>query len=1046
MSRFAMRALAHLALSMGLSVGLAPRAAGQLVGTVAGRITQRGTERPLADVQVMVAGTAILSRTAEDGRFRLPNAPAGVVTLRVVRLGYAAQSRTLTLPVGESVVADFALAPVAVTLDQMRITATGETERRRESGISIGSIDTSRLNPASVTNLSTVLGSRTPGVSVLSSSGSTALGSRIRIRGSNSINLSNDPLLIVDGVRVNNFSTGLSISLAGQTISRMDDVNAEDVENIEVIKGPAASALYGTAAASGVIQVTTKRGRAGKTRWNSFAEYGMLNDVIRYPDNWSQIGVITGGPLNGQRTSRCTTENSVLGAYAVAGACTIKADSMYRYTPLESDAHPFRQGLRNKYGLNSAGGADNVNYFISGEYEREQGVYDPNELKRANIRTNLHAQLQPNLDATVTGSYMSSRTGVTFNDNSAQGPLGAGAFGKAFDCNPSTYAQIPGCLSAGDTASRGYFNSNIPASSLWLQQVASDVDHFTAGLSTNWQPRSWLRGLGQAGFDIVQQNDKRFAPPGPALSALGTAFSQGFKTAQRRSLPTYSVQGTGTATFEVREGLQSTTSLSGQYVREEFHQLSAQGQQILPGTESLNGASSLFAVGEANQQVVTLGIFGQQKLAWRDRLFFTLSLRGDQGSTFGADAGYIYYPAASLSWVISDEPFFPQLAWLTQLRLRSAYGQSGQRPGFRQAQSFFAPVAVRANGVEQSAITLGGAGNAELRAERSTEWEGGFETNVLDGRVGMELTYYSKVTRDAIVRQVLAPSLGATADRNANLGTVKNAGFEGLVNADVFERGPAKLSATASYTINKNKLVALGRDVPPIIFAPQQHQAGGPLGGFYGRRILSYTDLNSDGIISRVNCPTYGGVNNPQVAGGPACEVVLSAQEAYLGSPMPTREGSFTSALTLYGDFRLTTLLDYRGGYKQFNATRDFRCNQIQNCREVNDKSAPLVEQAAAMASRMGTYAGYIENASFVKLRELALTYVVPRELASRLRLEGISLTVAGRNLHTWSSYSGFDPEVNSGTTNAAFGSFNQIDFLAQPPVRTLVTRLSVNF
>ena len=1046
MNGISVRVVAMLALFAGSSLVLSPSAAAQGVGVVTGRVVQRGTEQPLADVQVMIAGTAIVARTGDDGRFRVPNAPAGTLTLRVVRLGYAAQSRAVTLPAGESVSAEFALAPVAVTLDQMRITATGETERRRESGISIGSIDTSRLNPASVTNLSTVLAARTPGLTVLGSAGTTAAGSRIRIRGSNSINLSNDPLLIVDGVRVNNLSTGFSISLAGQTISRLDDLNADDIENVEVIKGPAASALYGTAAASGVIQVTTKRGRAGRARWNAFAEYGLLNDVIRYPDNWSQIGTISGGPFNGQRTSRCTTENAVLGAAGVAGTCVIKQDSMYRYTPLEGDASPFRQGLRNKYGLNSAGGADVATYFISGEFEREQGIYDPNDMKRANIRANIRAQLLPNLDATVTGGYMASRTGVTFNDNSAQGPLGAGAFGKAFDCRPSTYAQIPGCLAAGDTASRGYFNANIPASSLWLQEIGSDVDHFTTGLTTNWQPKSWLRGFGQAGFDIVQQNDVRFAPPGPALTALGSTFVQGFKLAQRRAMPTYTAQGTAMATFEPREGLQSSTSLSAQYVREEFHQISAQGQQILPGTESLSGASALFAVGEANQQVVTLGLFGQQKTAWRDRLFLILSLRGDRGSTFGADAGYIYYPAASVSWVVSDEPFFPNLPWLTQLRLRSAYGQSGQRPGFRQAQSFFAPVAVRTNNAEQGAVTLGGAGNAELRAERSTEWESGLETNLLDGRVGLELTYYSKMTRDAIVRQVLAPSLGASTDRNANLGLVKNAGFEGMMNADVWERGPVRFSTTLSYTLNANKLVALGRDVAPILFAPQQHRAGSPLGGFYGRRIQSYTDLNGDGIISRVNCPSYGGVANPQVAGGPACEIVLSANEEYLGSPMPTREGAFTGVLALYRNVRLQALLDYRGGYKQFNATRDFRCNQIGNCREVNDKTAPFSAQAAAAASRMGTYAGYIENANFVKLREVALTYVAPRELVSRLGVEGMSLTVAGRNLHTWSKYSGFDPEVNSGTTSAAFGSFSQIDFLAQPPVRTLVTRLNVNF
>src|SRR5437867_1579131 len=416
MNRTWMWTAAVLALSVALPAG----AIGQEMGSVVGRVTQRGTDQPLADVQIMVAGTASVTRTNEEGRFRFPNVSVGSVTLRVVRLGYAAQSRTIAVAAAQSTTADFTLVPVALTLDQIMVTATGETERRRESGISIGSIDSSQLNPASVTNLSTVLAARTPGVSVLSSTGSSGLGSRIRIRGSNSINLSNDPLLIVDGVRVNNLSTALSISLAGQTISRMDDLNGDDIESIEVIKGPAASALYGTAAASGVIQVSTKRGRAGRTRWNSFVEYGLLNDVTTYPENWSQIGTITGGALNGQRTSRCTIESVAL------NACAIRQDSMYRYSPLENPAAtPFRQGFRNKYGLNAAGGADVATYFVAGEFEREQGIYDPNMLKTANLRANLRAQLRPNLDATLTTAYLSSHNGVTFNDNSAQGPIGA---------------------------------------------------------------------------------------------------------------------------------------------------------------------------------------------------------------------------------------------------------------------------------------------------------------------------------------------------------------------------------------------------------------------------------------------------------------------------------------------------------------------------------------------------------------------------------------------------------------------------------------------
>lgn len=211
--------------------------------TVTGQVTDRATGLPLPEAQIFVAGTPRGSRTGDDGRFRIAGIPAGTVQLRAIRIGYQASSVTITLVADQTATSNFSLVASATTLDEVVVTATGQSELRRESGVSVGRIDTSKVVLAAAPTLSNVLNARSPGLTVTQAGGTTGTSSRIRIRGSNSINLSNDPLLVIDGVRVNNSTTSFSIGLGGQTISRFDDINPEEIESVEVIKGPAAASL-----------------------------------------------------------------------------------------------------------------------------------------------------------------------------------------------------------------------------------------------------------------------------------------------------------------------------------------------------------------------------------------------------------------------------------------------------------------------------------------------------------------------------------------------------------------------------------------------------------------------------------------------------------------------------------------------------------------------------------------------------------------------------------------------------------------------------------
>jgi TonB-linked SusC/RagA family outer membrane protein len=1013
------------------AVALPVEASSQTAGVITGRVTDAASGQPIVGAQVIVVGSQRGAQANEDGTYRLPNVPPGTLRIQALRIGYAAQTRTVTVGEGATVTADFALSVTATQLDVVTTTATGQSQRQRESGAKTEVIDVdSKINKAAVTNLSEVLSSRAPGVTVQTSGGTTGAGSRVRIRGSNSVSLGNSPLIILDGIRVNNDPTSTSIGVGGQQPSRFDDINPEDIESIEVIKGPAAAALYGTAAANGVIQITTKRGRPGRTMWNAYVEGGSLDEYTDWPTNFAQIGTRTA--LTGCvptaanqfcRTTACTLDQQT------RGLCTPRGDSLMTHNPIEV-AGPFRTGWRTSYGLNVAGGGEAATYYIGTDLEREQGVYEANTLRRINLRANVRGQLRRNLDASVSTGYISNDLRLPQNDNNLLGAISSGLLGLAFDCRPVTPC-------GADTISRGYVSGQ-PPQQIYAIRTMQEIERYTGSINSNWTPTSWLQVTGTSGLDVLNRYDHELVPPNRVL--IGS-LPEGQRTSNRFQIFSYTTNVNGIATFDVTPELLSTTTVGIQYVDEILHSTEAFGARILAGTESLEGASARFAVDEDNEEVVTIGGLVNEQLAWRDRLYLTAGIRGDDNSSFGQDFEFVTYPAVSLSWVVGEEAFFPKSDMLSSLRLRSSWGRSGQRPGFRQATTFFTPVSVAVNNTDVPAVTVGGSGNAKLKPERSTEYELGFDAGFLNDRLALELTYYDKVTRDALVAVPLAPSLGAANSVFKNLGRVSNKGWEALFNASILSTPRVKWDATITGSTNENELIELGEGVVPIIFglggSSQRHQEGYPLGGFWTRSLISWQDKNGDGIISRVGCGATQALNTA------ACEVIISDTAEYQGTPFPRREVTFSQTITLFDVVRLTSLFDYRGGFKQYHATEFFRCaSAFVNCRAAFDKNAPLRDQAETIAALMGSNDAYMEDASFVKLREVAVTLMAPADWARRFGVSDLSLTLAGRNLKTWTDYRGFDPELNVSSQL----NFNQADFLTQPPVRTFTTRLNIIF
>jgi outer membrane receptor protein involved in Fe transport len=435
---------------------------------------------------------------------------------------------------------------------------------------------------------------------------------------------------------------------------------------------------------------------------------------------------------------------------------------------------------------------------------------------------------------------------------------------------------------------------------------------------------------------------------------------------------------------------------------------------------------------EATDETRTLGSFIEQQVSFRDRLFVTGALRSDRNSAFGANFKTVFYPKLSASWIVSQEGFFPHVGWLDELRLRSAYGASGVQPGTIDAAPYYAAAHSLNEAGDAPGVVFTALGNANLKPERSTELEAGFDANFIGNRVNTQITYYNKISRDALVSRVLPPSIGTgNTSRLENLGEVRNTGWEALISTVFVQNDRFGWDMTINGSTNHNKLVSLG-GLPNIVnSSTQQDREGYPLNGWWSRPLLGYQDKNGDGIIA------YN-------ANAALSEITVGDTTAYLGSPLPLYEVALTNGFDFWHRrFRLQAMIDYKGDYKVYNNSERIRCLSRNNCAGLIYIGSSELDQARTAAGRdhpAKTVAGFMEPGDFIRFRELSLTFNAPERWASRyIRGRSLSLTGAVRNLGVlWTKYTGVDPEA-FGTTGDAPSSFQ-----AFAPPRYVTLRLNL--
>ena len=972
-------------------------------GAIVGQVTDARSAEGVNGVTVEVQGTRLAAITRADGRFRITGVPTGSYAVVARRIGYASGRQQVAVS-GSEVTANFSLTAAAVALDQVVVTGTAGAQERRTIPNAVSAIDApSQLEASAAPNITSLISGRAPGVTIASTTGRLGAGPDIQIRGRSSLSLSNAPLIYIDGVRVNNATrsgpvgvSGVGSSFGAQNSSvagRLNDITPEDIQSIEIIKGPAASTIYGTEAANGVIQIITKRGASGaRPQVTAQVEDG----TIFFRDAEGRIATNYVRDANGNIVSW-------------NGVASEKA----RGTPL------FKTGQSRSYNAALSGGRDDLKYYVSSSYQNDLGIEPNNSLRQFGLHANLSSTIAPHTDFATSLNFvsMSSHLG---DDSGASAMLGAEV----------------GHILAFPT-SRGFGLGFLPEITQQYWDNADGINRFTGSGTITNQLTSWFTQRAIVGLDYTGEDARaieHFLPPN--LAATVSANTAGGRIGQTlRHNTIITTDYNGTAKFDLTSALSSSTSLGGQYYRTELNGSSLGGAGFPgPGVETVSGVAQQAAAAQGDTLNTTIGAYLQEQLGWRDRIFITGAVRVDNNSAFGNEFKWVSYPKLGATWVVNEEPFWRWKSVVDALKLRAAYGESGRQPQAFAALRTFSPVP---GPLGTSAVTTGQLGNANLKPERGKELEAGFEASLFE-RLSIDFTYYSKRTSDEIVSQPVAPSSGFSGSQFLNLGRVDNHGIELGASLQAISQRRFSWTITGNFATNKDVIRSLGGLPSVMTSAGQYNVVGYPINGIFVRRVVS-ADRNATGT------PTTGWATNILCDGGAGKAPVACATAPFifLGTYTPKATGSVSNDFTFATRFRVHALVDFKRGHRLYNANDNIRCTGLVGvplCREnyYPDEATPVqLAEMTGTATALGMIDEWMQPASFAKLRELSATYTLPENL-----LRGItraSITLAGRELHTWTKYKGLDPEAQDNNTLSH-------DQAVVPPLTRLLASINFTF
>ena len=969
-----------------------------------GRVVDASTGAGLAGAGITVAGSAARAFAGQDGSFNL-NVPVGGVELTVRRIGF--RDLTISVPAGQSDVT-FALDVDALMVDAVVVTGLATDISRRNLANAVAVVQGDAVRQVTSQSVEHALQGKVLGAYIQTNSGAPGGGAQVRMRGITSINATASPLWVIDGIIVSDVSipsnqnvvSGASsgnnpaLTQDGQ-VNRIVDMNPEDIESIEVLKGASASAIYGSKASNGVIIVTTRRGTAGAPRLNVRQRFGFF-------DLSNKLGF---------RTFETVAEFDALRGAGAAAATGFQPGVTF---DLE-EALAGRNALSHETAFDVSGGSADTRYFISGLWQDDEGIMANTGFAKQSLRLNLDQQFGDRVSASVSTNliHTNARRGLTNNDNNGVSPYMVWAFTyNSFDLSQRADGSFPD----------NPFQPSNPLATLAQMENDEDVWRILSSGQVDWNlfdgERSSLTLLGLAGVDYFQQKNRLFFPPelqfedddGFAGTSLLSNSDNLNVNLNASAVHTYDLSGGNTAL---------TTSAGVQYQTQDLDISRIESRGLTAGQPNVSAGSNV-NVRQQRERVENLGFFLQEEvLTLDDRLLLTAGIRADQSSVNADDTELYYFPKASASWRIPDLGG----GFLDEIKFRAAYGESGNLPLYGDR---FTPLEATnvIGGVAGTVIPVSNldavVGSPTLKPERQQEVEAGIDATLLDRRASLELNVYQKNISDLIVRRRLAPSSGF-GEEVFNGGKLRTRGVEVGLGITAVQSQSLNWFFRTSFFLNRSEITQL--DVPS--FLPGSTGFGVGLGQIRIEEGMSATQM-------------VGNIGQ-DAAGSPI--------EGVVGDVNPDFNVGFTNDLS-YNNFGFYFHLDWQQGGDIMNLTK-LLYDLGSNWAGFNepDQQGLTGAQRNAMSPIGGSQQTgiYVEEATFLKMRELTLSYELDSDMVSSIwgAVDRVSLTLSGRNLLTFTKYTGIDPEVSN------FGnqpSGRNIDVAPFPPSRSFWLGIDVGF
>lgn len=958
-----------------------------------GRVTIEGSGEPIVAASVNVVGTSLGTYTDDQGRFSL-SVPDGPATLRVRRIGYS--QKTLAIPAGATEAA-VSLARDVLQLETQVVTGTATTVSSVNAANAVTVISGEKLNRTPAQTIDYALQGKIPGAVVTQNSGAPGGGVQVQLRGVSTINASFLPLYVIDGVIVDNSSiaNGLNAitqaargnfaSSQDQRVNRTADINPNDIESIQVLKGPSASSIYGSRGTNGVIIITTKQGQAGKTTLDLTQRFGTTRISNKI----------------GMRCFGSAAEVDAAGYDSTGfGAATNKC---HDYEQELYGEHPFNYQTIGSLRGATAGG---TNFFVSGLVQHDGGLALNDNYNKQSLRINVGQKLGSRLNLRANTQLIHSLTarGVSGNDNTGINPY------TTFSQTPSfiDYRRLPdGTYPVGLSVNN---NSN-PFQNTELIKTPEDVFRLLgsglASYSLLSQDRQTLDFTVSGGIDAYNDHARIISPASAYVEQVNAL--PGTLVNSNANIFTGNIGANFTHRL-IRDVFTATTSAGIGQVRRNVDILANTGRGVFPGVTNVASATQIFTA-ESQDIVKSQSIFGQEEfLTMGERLLLTAAINGERTSNNGDAKKYYAYPKFSGSYRVPVP-----VARVDELKLRLAYGKAGNQPTTGKYTFLTNLIYDGVTGFRTSTAQ----GLPGVKPETAGELEGGLDLTLFAGRARFSATQFRKQIDDLLLSAAVAPSTGF-ASKTINGGQIVNHGTELELEMTPIRTDRISWVSGTTYSSAKGKVTRL--PVPGFI------PASGSFGSRFGNAFVKEGQLIT--VLQAVNgCTALN-------AAGTACP---SANRVlvFVGNAAPDYEMGFTNDIT-FGSFRFSSLVDWRKGGLGVNLTNDYFYG------------SGLAKDTALAARQLSAFAKgtdvWVENSGFVKIREMTLGYEVPAALASRLfngHAQGARIELSGRNLKTWTKYTGLDPEV-SNFGNQSLGRFQ--DVTPYPPSRQFYLTMATTF